>query len=171
MALNTDYNPVTDWPNEHYGSHMEYNIHTHRYVLTLDAITDVFQEQLDVLTGSQDAAEALLDEISRQVYNWMYAQLLNNSRPKLEYLIAKDPDRALYMRDAMLEQYRYARVSGGHLVSHQSGINPDTGITIDSNTIKNMVVSEAVKQSLEINGMTNKRLAFYLNPSVKRVDY
>lgn len=174
MALNTDLVPATFYGSDDTGETgygVYYDNDTHRFVLSLDCILDEFNENLDVLAGSEDDGKVLLREISRQVNRWMYAQLLNNSRPKLEYILAKDTDKAMVLKEAMMEQYRYARVTGGNLISHQSGINPETGIVIDSDVIRRMQVSEGVKEILNTGGLINKRLSFYLDPDLVRSDY
>jgi len=168
MAVDKNYVPSTDYP-EVLG--MKYDNLTHRYVLTADYILSEFVDNVDVLTGSVAKGEAMLKEISRQVYRWMYSQVLNDTRPVLEYLIAKDTEKAEAMKQAMAEQYRYARVSGGNLVAHQSGINSETGTTIDLNVIRQMKVSEEVKQTLETMGMTNQRISYRVSPSLIRADY
>lgn len=163
MAYDKTNSPISD-------SDATYDYRTHRYVLTADYIKDVFEEDMDVLTGSELKTAAFLNEISRQVYRWMYSQLINNSRPVLEYLISKDYDKREAMIQAMGEQFRYARVSGGNLISHQSGINPETGTIISAEDIRNMKVSEEVKEVLNTMGMTNQRISFIIPTDQTRAD-
>jgi len=144
-----------------------YNKRVHRYVLTQDYILDTYGDNLDVDAGSSDKADVILNEISRQVYRWMYMQVLNNTRPILEYLIAKDTDRREALIQAMGEQYQYARTSGGNLVAHQSGINPETGVSISADSLARMVVSEEVKQTLDSMGMTNRRISYHVTQEEK----
>jgi len=164
MSLDRNSVPIDD-------SDATYNSRTHRYVLTQDYILDLFNDNLDVLTGSSDNADALLKEVSRQVYRWMYNQIPNNTRIQLEYLIAKDTDYREAIIEAMAEQYRYARVTGGNLIAHQSGLNVESGTVISSEAINNMKVSLEVKQVLETMNMLNQIIHLHIDQDDIRADY
>lgn len=154
MALDRTQGPIDD-------ADSTYNYRTHRYVLTRGYI-DSYHKRLgipiDTIAGGEDRANFVLQEISRQVYRWMYTQLLNNSRPILEFLIAYDTDRREAMIQAMGAQYDYFLISRGNLIANQSGINQATGTVIDPEILAKMKVSTEVKETLDSMGMTNRRL-------------
>jgi len=147
--------------------------YSHRFVLRPDHISDMTggRDDLTILCGDEDKAEALLKEISLQTYTGMLRRLTNEARRKVEYLIAKNPDYRDAMIEAMYEQYKYARVSAGNLVAYQSGINPETGAVITAEDIRKMMVCQSAIDVLDTQGLLNQRIAIYVSNEDYRKDY
>lgn len=157
MSVNINYNPVTDYA---VAKGMTYDTTTRLWYLTIDEISDEFDDNLTYLLKTEKKASAFLREISRQVDMCMQEELINESRPINRYLLEHDEARIDNLKQAQLEQYRYARVSGGNLMGYQSGINPKTGLVIDPDFINKMVVGPTVKKTLNILGLTNQRISY-----------
>lgn len=119
--------PLTD-------AHMIYNRTVHRYTLTELYVLQVMNRNLaDVLAENGAAADIakepgmLLERISRQIYGYC---LRSTATPNIrERRMALDGSLRPYIMEAMAEQLTYIMNNGD--VSAYTGINVDTGMTID----------------------------------------
>lgn len=137
-----------------------YDTDERMWILTIDEVSDKFDDDLVYMMKTEKKANAFLRELSTQVYEYMLSKLLNNSRPIILDILEHDTVKIQSLKKALLKQYRYARVSGGNLIEAQSGINPKTGIVIDPDVIDRMTVGAGVKKSLDTEGLVNSRLVF-----------
>lgn len=105
-------------------NYLIYDKEYHRYVLNENAIMSVFGE---------DADRSELENLSNDIYCYIYSFKTYEHFDKMEFLLAHNPyfREALYL--AMLEQYKYSKVSGGNNVHLEHGVdvNKDTGVTIE----------------------------------------
>lgn len=93
--------------------YMRYDKATHRYVLTMDYLTEVLSIDIERRTGgtvqSQNTINNLLNRISSLIYGYVYKY---NDRQVLTWLIAKAPSARQIIMDAMGQQAAYVLTVG-----------------------------------------------------------
>lgn len=105
--------------------HIFYDFEEHRYILTPKYVLDKLGIDLKARlnksgnVSDENIAGAVLDQISREVYNYVYEQ--SNQNDYQEYVIAKTESGFKVIRDAMREQVLYFLTNGD--LSVYSGVN------------------------------------------------
>lgn len=129
---------------------MTYSLADHRYVLTTGYVLEKtgidLSKVLDPGFSSQPQALAnhFLDQVSSEIYTWIYE--FNQNNLFQEYMLAKSCDLREYLKRAMLEQVLYMLKNGD--LSQYSGINVKSGQTIDQNIIVNASIAPNTKREL-----------------------
>ena len=96
--------------------HMRYDFKTHRYVLTLQYVTDVLGIDLEARVNSNGAVngQAIIDRIlntaSIHVYNYIFSHNIN--KQSQQWIIAKCPSAREIVMQAMSEQLTYLLMVG-----------------------------------------------------------
>lgn len=142
---------------------MIYKKALHRYVLTQSyVLTDMNIDLRNVLNTSDSAdianvAEKLLDRVSAAVYGWIYD--VNPLRFRTERELALNDGYRSFIRDAMKEQLLYMLNNGD--LSGVSGVNIDTGMTIDERRLRSSRVSSMAKDLLIDAGIVKAYVPMY----------
>lgn len=114
--------PLTD-------EYMFYDYEEHRYILTPKYVLDKLAIDLKMrlnMSGTfseENLASAVLDQLSREVYQYIYNQ--SNQNDFQEYVLAKTEDGRKVIKDAMREQVLYFLANGD--LSQYSGVNVAKG--------------------------------------------
>ena len=130
---------------------MIYDAEEHQYKLTLKYVKDKLGINLadHLNTAASDdpqvVAEYKLNQISNEVYSYIYAQNSNNEMQ--EFYAAKLEATRTIIKKAMLEQLSYELVSGS--LSMFSGVNIKTGQIMDKKKLSEAVIGFRTKQELD----------------------
>ena len=129
---------------------MIYNTKTHRYILNQGHVLTDMNIDLSTALNTSDsadvanAAEKFLDRVSMLIYSWIYS--VNPFRFRTERELALNENYRPIIRDAMKEQVLYILNNGD--LSAVSGVNVDSGITIDQRRLLSARISPAAKDIL-----------------------
>lgn len=129
---------------------MVYNYEEHRYVITKEYVFNKTGIDLDRVLNPgytstpQKLSEQVLDEISSEIYNWVYEHNQNNLYQ--EFVMAKSPDFRVYLKRALLEQVLYV-LRNGDLLQY-SGVNLKTGQVIDPKLLTERSIAINAKREL-----------------------
>ena len=130
---------------------MTYSTQTHRYTLTEGYVLDQTGISLNAvlnpgnMSQPQKVAQLFLEEISKDIYKFIYAQ--SNENDKQEYLLAKHPELRKIIREAMLQQVLYYQVNGR--LRLYSGVNLKTGQILDPKQLQQAGISPSAKDELD----------------------
>lgn len=116
---------------------MTYDSNKHRYELTIAAVDNEFNANLVEYAGSFEDAQAILREISSDVYKFIYKYNRRDFRKlqAVEHGLAKNGDWRDAIRDAMLD-YARATIRNGYLLDKDlSWVNPETAQVMDLSNI------------------------------------
>lgn len=128
-----------------------YDFDEHRYILTKEYVLNKTGIDLSLVLNPgytsmpQKLAENFLDEISSEIYNWVYEHNANNLYQ--EYVMAKSPDFRNIIKRALLEQVLYILRNGD--LRQYSGINLKTGNIIDPKLMKIKSISPNTQSELD----------------------
>ena len=136
--------------------HMIYDTADHRYRLTELYVLQRMNRNLSAILadhgGASDTANeagVLLDRISRQIYAYC---LRSTPTPyKREQVMATDHAKRVAIRDAMAEQLVYVLNNGD--LSAYTGVNLDTGATIDPNRMRMAEIAPMARDILITHGL------------------
>lgn len=129
---------------------MIYDYDEHRYKLTKEYVLDKTGIDLSKVLNPgfssqpQRLAEQFLDEISSEIYEWVYEQNQNNLYQ--EFVMAKSPDFRVYLQRALLEQVLYV-LRNGDLLQY-SGVNLKSGQIIDPKILTERSICINAKREL-----------------------
>lgn len=104
---------------------MVYDYDKHRYILTNDCVKRELNLNLEAELNKEGTSNpanevnAFLDEISFQVYNYIYSHAQNQK--VAEYRCAKNPGLRTSLKDAMVKQVKYVYINGD--IANESGID------------------------------------------------
>ena len=143
---------------------MRYDTAEHRYVLTEDFVHNRMNRDLSAVLadhgGASDTAneaDILLDRISRQIYAYC---LRSTPTPyRREQMMALDHTKRIAIRDAMAEQLVYILNNGD--LSTYTGVNVDTGASIDPHRMRQAEISPVAKDLLAIYGLSSPSFSVY----------
>lgn len=128
---------------------MVYNLATQRYILTPQYVSQELGVNLNITgqtadsTNSSAFATQLLNQASRQVYNYIYEAVQNTQL--WTYWLAKTPSVREKLKIMMLAQVEYLQVNG--FLPNMSGINQSSGNIMDINKIRGRAkVADTVDQ-------------------------
>lgn len=117
---------------------MEYNYHTHKYILTpkcvLDSLGISLETQLNTAGNANPSmmANMYLIQISNEVYNYLYEYVQNTQYWTFVY--AKAPSLRDKFKQMMLDQVMYSITNG--FLSNYSGVNIAKGTVIDGKVLR-----------------------------------
>ena len=138
--------------------HMIYDTADHRYRLTELYVLQRMNRNLSAILadhgGASDTANeagVLLDRISRQIY--AYCLRTTPTPYKREQVMATDHAKRVAIRDAMAEQLVYVLTNGD--LSAYTGVNLDTGATIDPNRMRMAEIAPMAKDILVTHGLAS----------------
>ena len=129
---------------------MQYNFETHRYTLTEDCVRRELNMDLTLtlntrgLIDKSAAAFNFLNQISRDVYNYIFSTNVNNALQ--EYLAAKHPNARRALKEAMLEQVLYVQINGD--LTKVAGIDLRKGTHIDRGLLNRASIAPVAEEIL-----------------------
>ncbi|MBQ8908327.1 MAG: hypothetical protein IJY71_07065 [Clostridia bacterium] len=129
---------------------MTYSVQTHRYTLTPYAVRQILNVDLEAVLNPAGAldksviANALLSNVSREIYAYIYACGLDNSLQ--EYLAAKHPNARGIILDAMLAQVEYMVLNGS--LYQVSGVDIRKGIVMDQRALRKVQIAPMAQDVL-----------------------
>ena len=156
---------------------MTYVLKAHRYVLTKAAIENEFGIDLTFWLGDAKKIPIFINQISRQIYYYIYEHHFAEEKNLMQWALAKEIDWREILREAMLAQVEYALISSGNLVALQTGFNVEKGTMADLNKIRNLQVAVQVNQILGSAGILYSNSPKLLNYKMQflgetiRLDY
>jgi len=117
--------------------YMTYDRTAHRYTLTIDAVDNELDADFIAYARSQENAEALLREISSDMYKFIYKYNRRdiNKQKADEHKLAKNGDLRDIIRDSMLDMCRGLIRSGFLLQKDLSWVIPETGTVMDLSNV------------------------------------
>lgn len=138
--------------------HMIYDKEAHRYRLTELYVLQRMNRNLSAILADNGGASdtlnepaVLLDRVSRQVYSYCYR--LTPYPKARERLMALDETKRTAIRDAMAEQLIYVLTNGD--ISAYSGINLDTGATLDPVRMREAEIAPMARDILIASGIAS----------------
>lgn len=116
---------------------MTYSKDTHRYTLTIDAVDKEFDVNFVELATSEKKAEALLREVSSDMYKFVYKYNRKDSEKRKtdEHRLAKNGDFRDVIKDTMLDMVRAMIRSGYNIDKDLSWVNSETSTVMDLSNI------------------------------------
>jgi hypothetical protein len=154
MALNRQQLPFDD-------QNAVYNYSEHRYILTLEAVLRKTNINLEIYTGSSEAALVILDWVSEIGLDELKKRVPNDTRAKLEYKIVKDLDARRAFVNYLVNIVRAGLYDGGWLTKYGSTSQQEA---------QNGIAQAAI-DSADASGLLNQRYSWYLDASEIRVGY
>ncbi len=107
---------------------MKYDTNRHKYLLLVEHVRDSLGIDFVDKEGSDTKAKDKMFQISRTVYNWIYAH--THYVKQMEYWLAMDEEIRPIIQQALEEQARYEFEMSAEYFAMQSGINVVNGIQI-----------------------------------------
>lgn len=156
---------------------MEYKKPKHRYVLKTNVLKDILGITVDIkilMEGSIVSPKGLMDQLSRQTYEYYYDQKQPEDRFKAEFNLNTIRINAETLFDAMIGALEYALYGKGNLAQLQNGINVSTGNTIEVSIMReDFRVALSTTSNLRIQKLLYKDRLNYqvLADEDIRVDY
>lgn len=135
---------------------MVYDYKLHKYVITPDGVWNNLNEKIIELLGGDDReADIFLKEQSNIIYNrCIYRYGMLNTRRLKEYHLAKTADLREVIKEALIDQIRYAIRSGANLIQDQHGVNIEKGFALDHKYLRgDAVISPEAKDLLSQAGL------------------
>ena len=129
---------------------MTYDDAQHRYILTPEYVTTKTGIDLNAVlnpgftTNPQQLVQHWLDQLSSEIYTWIYEQNANNVMQ--EYFLAKTPTLREYIKNAMLQQVLYVLKNGD--LNMYSGVNVKTGQIMDKNLLVQVAIAPNAQREL-----------------------
>ena len=120
--------------------YMNYDFEEHRYILTPKYVLDKLGIDLKMrlnMSGAyseENLASAVLDQISREIYQYIYEQ--SNQNDFQEYMLAKTESGRKVIKDAMREQVLYFLANGD--LSQYAGVNVAKGNVMPEFYVRNI---------------------------------
>ena len=142
---------------------MTYNERAHRYVLTEECVLEDLNIDLKAVLNTSDvadianAADRFLDRISIVIYTWIYS--VNPFRFRAERDLALNVNVRPFLYEAMKEQVLYVLNNGD--LSALSGVNVDTGMTVDERRKRSAMVAPLAKDILINGGVVRAFIPMY----------
>lgn len=144
--------------------HMIYDTADHRYKLTEAFVTQRMNRNLSEILadhgGASDTANEagiLLDRVSRQIY--AFCLRATPTPYKREQMMALDATKRVAIRDAMAEQLVYVLNNGD--LSAYTGVNIDTGATIDPARMRAAEIAPLARDVLLTHGLCSPSFSLY----------
>ena len=129
----------------------------------------------------EEEIEILLNEVRNKIYKEIKKRSLRENYNLIEYKIAKQNYRGEYLareelKEAMLEQLKFALRSGGDLLGYQHGVDLKKGAVIEDfmRIARDLSVCEEAKAILYSGNdslIKDYELCYELNPDDYRSDY
>lgn len=129
---------------------MTYDNVTHRYILTPEFVLAQTGINLNQVLNpafsveQQQLAQQWLNQISHDLYMWVYEQNANNVVQ--EFWLACIPTLREYIRDAMLQQVLYVLKNGD--LNMYSGVNLKSGQIMDKRLLVQVAVAPNAQREL-----------------------
>ena len=108
-----------------------------RYVLTIDAVDNEFNATLVKFAGSEETAEAILKEVSADMYKFIYRYNRRDEKKRraVEHMLSKNADLRPILKATMLDMMRANIRSGYSLQKDFMFINPERGTVLDTRQV------------------------------------
>ena len=133
--------------------YMEYDLKSHKYILTPQAVLEELGVDLHEVYGSDDKITKELKKRTKEVYHWLYSKA-PASKYHIEYLIATGGIYREAVFEALLGQVEYAIESAGSQVALQPGVLLSKGSVVPLEQLRgDVVVSLRTQQALQEAGL------------------
>lgn len=157
-------------------NHLIYDAAVHRYRLTELGVLQRLNRNLgDVLADNGGASDPrnepniVLDRVSRQIYGYIYSSTITPKRKERE--LALNPAYRAPLMEAMEEQLIYI-LNNGDMSAH-TGINLDTGTTVDSARMRRSEIAPMAHDILVRYGLICAAITVWydITPDYKGEEY
>ncbi|NOQ50318.1 MAG: hypothetical protein GQ557_01465 [Mycoplasmataceae bacterium] len=118
---------------------MKYDINRRQYVLTVNGFENWSGLKLSSFTDSPEEGNALMYEVSDDIYEYMYSISRPSAINIKRYQIAKDEDIREDFKKALMSHTRYSLRSSANLLKDLHGVNIEKGKAIDINSLRGRV--------------------------------
>jgi hypothetical protein len=136
---------------------MRYDKMFHRYILKEDAISNLLNINMEDDATDKAEVNAICNDISTDVYNFIYSFKETMQFPKMEYLLATRDFFREGVMQMMLAEIRYWFESRGTSIKFQHGINIEKANQISVETLRGeMRVSQPMYEEAIKYGFMNK---------------
>ena len=118
---------------------MRYDYDNHRYILEVDHASWAVARNLTQRFGSKENAEALLETMSRVVYEYILSFKKSEYKNKMLYLLSHSAEMRESIRQVMEDVLFYGFQEGGWAMAYVTGINLQEAKNIDNIKLKTAV--------------------------------
>ena len=140
---------------------MSYDYNKHLYILNFEYVNSEFGLDFVEKEGSTVKAKDRMYQISRTIYNYIYAH--THYIKAMEKWLALDEDLRPFIQMALEEQARYEYEMSAEFLSYQSGINVINGIIIPIDRFRGQVrISPEAENILRNNRLLYQGQRFML---------
>lgn len=151
--------PIYDREGNVYGfeGKLIFDEFTKHYILTLDAVKNELNVDLEIVRGSKENANVFLEELSELLYAYIFKKKPAQLREKTEYFLAFDMRNRRVLYRSLIDLVRYAFFSGGNIMAYQPGVNLNETGTIDIETLRDeRMVSYVTDSILKTNRLVDR---------------
>ena len=130
---------------------MKYDFSKQQYILTKDCVLNnlYLDEQIEVFLQTSNKIHQFLEEVSDDVYLFIYRYTRKDMRSIRKYLLAKREDYREVIKRAMLYQARYALRSGAIVLKDMHGVDIERTRALALEDIRgNVMIAEQARQVL-----------------------
>lgn len=130
---------------------MKYDFSKQQYILTKDCVLNnlYLNEQIEVFLQTSNKVHQFLEEISDDVYLFIYRYTRKDMRSIRKYLLAKREDYREVIKRAMLYQARYALRSGAIALKDMHGVDIEKTRALGLESIRgDVMIAEHARQVL-----------------------
>src|SRR6056297_833552 len=119
---------------------MYYELDLRMYVLTKDACDDYLGVDLsENFNGGDIQMQRFIEELSEDIYEFVYDHTFVNSVKTKRYLMAKDENLRPIIKKALLYQLRYAFISSANLLKDMHGVHIEKAKALDLSQLRGKV--------------------------------
>lgn len=130
---------IKDFTKVYNDNKMRYDYDNHRYVLEVDHASWAVARDLISRYGSKENAEALLETMSRVVYEYVLSFKKSEYKTKMLYFLSHSAQMRESIRQVMEDVLFYGFQEGGWAMAYVTGINLQEAKNIDNINLKTAV--------------------------------
>jgi len=128
-----------------------------QYELTIDAVRNNLNVDLEIARGDKANAKVFLKELSLIIHAYIYKKKPAVLKEKTQYYLTYKLRNRQVLYEAMLDMIRYAFFSGGNVLSYQPGVNlNETGLIDIENLRDERIVSYVTDAILKTNFLVDR---------------
>jgi len=135
--------------------YMTYNLEEHYYILSVLAVQERLNVNLENELGGLDEANVFLWDIADKLHQYIWAYVRTQNIPYWRFrMYLNDVDERLGIKKAMLAMVRYAINDEGDMVGDQTGLNIVQGQKITLDQLRGRIeISANVEETLTNYGL------------------